>query len=160
VVVNKGIKSTAVSTLASAMTSKEQAKRRFEEVFTSIVDEVTDFVAQTKISEDAVKWYRENLIYNTLGGKLNRGLSVIDTYSILTGKTELSDEEYKRVAVLGWCIELVSAYSTALLIRRALISIVVVQLLCSCCNYNVLDAEMEKDAMFFIRKPSLTGTNT
>jgi farnesyl diphosphate synthase len=102
------------------MTSKEQAKRRFEEVFTSIVDEVTDFVAQTKISEDAVKWYRENLIYNTFGGKLNRGLSVIDTYSILTGKTELSDEEYRRVAVLGWCIELVSAHTTAaLLIRRA-----------------------------------------
>jgi farnesyl diphosphate synthase len=47
------------------------------------------------------------LDYNTPGGKLNRGISVVDTVEILKGSA-LTDEEYKRAAILGWCIELVS----------------------------------------------------
>lgn len=54
----------------------------------------------------------QNLYYNTPGGKLNRGLSVVDTYALLAGKQDgsLSDEEYFKAAVLGWCIELVRLY--------------------------------------------------
>jgi farnesyl diphosphate synthase len=49
----------------------------------------------------------QNLYYNTPGGKLNRGLSVVDTFALLSGKDELSEQEYFKAAVLGWCIELV-----------------------------------------------------
>lgn len=49
----------------------------------------------------------QNLDYNTPGGKLNRGLSVVDTVEILKGRT-LTDDEYFKAAVLGWCVELVS----------------------------------------------------
>lgn len=51
-------------------------------------------------------------MYNSVGGKANRGLSVIDTYRLLKGKSleELSDEEYKKAALLGWCVELLQAY--------------------------------------------------
>ena len=51
----------------------------------------------------------QNLYYNTPGGKLNRGISVVDTFALLnpSGK-ELTDDEYFRAAVLGWCVELVS----------------------------------------------------
>lgn len=43
---------------------------------------------------------------------MNRGLSVIDTYCILKNVKieELSDAEYKKVAILGWAIELLQAY--------------------------------------------------
>lgn len=44
---------------------------------------------------------------NTPGGKLNRGLSVVDTVQILKGGAKLSDEEYFKAGLLGWCIELV-----------------------------------------------------
>lgn len=48
---------------------------------------------------------------NTPGGKLNRGLSVIDTVQILKGR-ELDDQEYFKAGLLGWCIELVSHFSS------------------------------------------------
>jgi hypothetical protein len=42
----------------------------------------------------------------TRAGKLNRGISVVDTVEILKG-TSLTEEEYRKAALLGWCIELV-----------------------------------------------------
>ena len=49
----------------------------------------------------------QNLYANTPGGKLNRGLSVVDSVEILKGSA-LSDDEYLKSAILGWCVELVS----------------------------------------------------
>lgn len=49
---------------------------------------------------------RQSLNYNTPGGKLNRGLSVVDTYQILVGKP-LEDEIYMKASILGWAVELV-----------------------------------------------------
>ena len=49
----------------------------------------------------------QNLDYNVPGGKLNRGISVVDTVEILKGRA-LTDEEYFKAALLGWCVELVS----------------------------------------------------
>ena len=56
---------------------------------------------------------KQNLYYNTPGGKLNRGISVTDTFALLnpSGK-ELTEQEYFRAAVLGWCVELVSLASS------------------------------------------------
>lgn len=53
--------------------------------------------------------FPQNLEYNTPGGKLNRGVSVIDTVEILTGRP-LDDDEYYKPAVLGWAVELLQAY--------------------------------------------------
>jgi chaperonin GroEL len=41
------------------------------------------------------------------GWILNRGMSVVDSVQILRGR-DLSDDEYLKAAILGWCIELVS----------------------------------------------------
>ena len=44
--------------------------------------------------------------YNVPFGKLNRGMAVVDTVDILKlGK--ITDDEYFKAAVLGWCVELV-----------------------------------------------------
>lgn len=40
----------------------------------------------------------------SLVGKLNRGLSVIDSYRLLKGE-ELTDDEIFLASALGWCIE-------------------------------------------------------
>lgn len=47
--------------------------------------------------------------HNTVGGKCNRGMSVVDTTSILRGR-DLSKDEYMRSATLGWMIELLQAF--------------------------------------------------
>ena len=43
---------------------------------------------------------------NALTGKMNRGLSVLETANILS-KDTLSKEESKPYIALGWCIEFV-----------------------------------------------------
>jgi farnesyl diphosphate synthase len=49
-----------------------------------------------------------------LGGKCNRGLSVIDSYRILKGVDVLSKEETFLACTLGWCIEWVLLTSVLL----------------------------------------------
>src|SRR6266850_3575273 len=47
---------------------------------------------------------RQCMDYNVPGGKLNRGLSVVDSVAILKGR-ELTESEYFKAAVLGWSVE-------------------------------------------------------
>lgn len=91
---------------------KQLARTRFINEFDQLVKELTEILQGYKMPQEAIDWYTKSLQYNTPGGKLNRGLSVIDTYAILKGTTssELPDAEYKKVALLGWCIELLQAY--------------------------------------------------
>lgn len=91
---------------------KQLARTRFINEFDELVKELTDILKGYNMPQEAIDWYTKSLHYNTPGGKLNRGLSVIDTYAILKGttSTELADAEYKKVALLGWCIELLQAY--------------------------------------------------
>lgn len=85
-------------------------RTKFEEVFPQIVDEVLAEIETTKLPQNAAEWIKDAMLHNTMGGKLNRGLSVLNTYEILTGKKELDTTEYKRAAVLGWTVELLQAF--------------------------------------------------
>lgn len=92
---------------------KKQSREKFLTIFPQIVDETIDVLKSYGMPQDAIEWYTRNLNYNTPSGKLNRGLSVVDTYGILKGYenyNDFSDEEYKLSAILGWCIELLQAY--------------------------------------------------
>lgn len=55
-------------------------------------------------------WVERVLDYNVCGGKLNRGLSVIDSYKLLREGKELTEDEVFQASVLGWCIEWLQAY--------------------------------------------------
>lgn len=63
-----------------------------------------------EFTDDSRKWVEEMLDYNVRGGKLNRGLSVIDSYSLLKEGKELTSEEILQTSYLGWCIEWLQAY--------------------------------------------------
>lgn len=91
---------------------KAAVRQKFIDQFDDLVEELKEILLQYNMPAEAIEWFKKNLDYNTPGGKLNRGLSVIDTYCILKGKTieDLSAEEYKKVAILGWAIELLQAY--------------------------------------------------
>lgn len=91
---------------------KAAQKQKFVDEFGNLVSELQQIARDYKMPQEAIDWLTKNLDYNTPGGKLNRGLSVIDTYCILKGKKvdDLSDAEYRKVALLGWAIELLQAY--------------------------------------------------
>jgi len=58
-------------------------------------------------AEHAVHELELNPYLISFAGKLNRGISVVDTVEIIKG-SKLTEEEYRKAAILGWCIELVS----------------------------------------------------
>ncbi|CAH6723856.1 farnesyl pyrophosphate synthase [[Candida] jaroonii] len=94
------------------MSDKVQARERFIGEFDGLVEDLKTILNDYKMPQEAIDWYVRQLYYNTPGGKLNRGLSVIDTYCILTNQKveDLDKETYKEVAILGWCIELLQGF--------------------------------------------------
>ncbi|KAI5671283.1 hypothetical protein M9H77_11647 [Catharanthus roseus] len=61
-------------------------------------------------TEDSRQWVDRMLDYNVPGGKLNRGLSVIDSYKLLREGNEPTEDEVFQASALGWCIEWLQAY--------------------------------------------------
>ncbi|EEB91110.1 hypothetical protein MPER_10587 [Moniliophthora perniciosa FA553] len=93
------------------MSSNDKAARRakFEGAWNVIREELLTHFKGEGMPQDAVEWYSRNLDYNVPGGKLNRGMSVVDTAEILKGRP-LKDGEYLQAAVLGWGVELLQAF--------------------------------------------------
>ncbi|KAG7824750.1 hypothetical protein KL909_001972 [Ogataea angusta] len=92
---------------------KTAARSKFLDVFPELVSDLEAVTKEYGMPEDAIDWFKRSLNYNTPGGKLNRGLSVVDTYALLKGYKSLDDfgpEEYKKTAILGWAVELLQAY--------------------------------------------------
>lgn len=88
-------------------------REKFLAEFPAIVTELKKSLQFYGMPQDAINWFAKSLNHNTPGGKLNRGLSVVDTYVILKGYKDtnsLSAAEYKKIAILGWCVELLQAY--------------------------------------------------
>lgn len=48
-------------------------------------------------------------------GKLNRGLSVIDSYLLLKQGSEVTEDEFFLACVLGWCVEWVMPLMTLII---------------------------------------------
>ncbi|KAF8409770.1 hypothetical protein HHK36_005849 [Tetracentron sinense] len=65
-----------------------------------------------QFTDDSRQWVERMLDYNVPGGKLNRGLSVIDSYKYLKEGKELTEDEVFLACVLGWCIEWVLLQNT------------------------------------------------
>ncbi|MCJ1369917.1 hypothetical protein MMC20_001129 [Loxospora ochrophaea] len=86
------------------------SKQDFEAVFHSLVQDLTTNAQQYNIPADALKWYQNSLTHNTLGGKLNRGLSVPDTCTLLQHPTPLTPPQFHSASTLGWLTELLQAF--------------------------------------------------
>ncbi|KAF8023268.1 hypothetical protein BT93_F0693 [Corymbia citriodora subsp. variegata] len=84
-------------------------KAKFLEVYAVLKKELLEDPA-FEFSDDSRQWVERMLDYNVPGGKLNRGLSVIDSYKLLKEGKELTEEEIFLASALGWCIEWLQAY--------------------------------------------------
>ncbi|KAG6907602.1 hypothetical protein DXG01_008220 [Tephrocybe rancida] len=89
--------------------TKAERRAKFESVFAFIRDELVAHFTKEGLPAEVIDWYRLSLEYNVQGGKLNRGLSVVDTVEILKGRP-LAEDEYLKAAILGWSVELLQAY--------------------------------------------------
>ncbi|KAF2467830.1 terpenoid synthase [Lindgomyces ingoldianus] len=85
--------------------------KEFESVWPRITVDLESHCKQYKLPQQSLDWFVKQLNYNTVGGKCNRGMSVVDTSSLLLNKTLTPDsEDYFRAALLGWMIELLQAF--------------------------------------------------
>ncbi|KAG8528822.1 uncharacterized protein KY384_006511 [Bacidia gigantensis] len=86
----------------------EITTRDFDEIFPVLVDDLVEHAKAYGVPRETLDWYKNSLQHNVLGGKANRGKSVIDASADLLGRP-LTDDEYFRSAILGWCTELLQA---------------------------------------------------
>ncbi|KAF2774004.1 ERG20 farnesyl diphosphate synthase [Teratosphaeria nubilosa] len=84
-------------------------RQEFESVFPRLVEDLKGQCQTYSLPEQARTWFEKSLNHNTLGGKYNRGLSVVDTTQLLLGR-DLSPDELFRSATLGWMVELLQAF--------------------------------------------------
>ncbi|KAJ7754430.1 farnesyl-diphosphate synthase [Mycena metata] len=84
-------------------------RERFEQAFVVVRQQLLDAFAAQGVPDDAQTWYKRNIDYNVPGGKLNRGLSVVDSVEIMKGRP-LTDGEFFQAAVLGWAVEFLQAF--------------------------------------------------
>ncbi|XP_010245026.1 PREDICTED: farnesyl pyrophosphate synthase 1-like [Nelumbo nucifera] len=84
-------------------------KSTFRRVYSTLKSELLQDPA-FDFTDDSRQWVDRMLEYNVPGGKLNRGLSVIDSYKLLQEGRELPEDEIFLACALGWCIEWFQAY--------------------------------------------------
>ncbi|CAH9137119.1 unnamed protein product [Cuscuta epithymum] len=84
-------------------------KAKFLEVYSTLKSELLNDPS-FEWTDDSRQWVERMLDYNVPGGKLNRGLSVIDSYKLLKEGKELTSDEIFLTSALGWCIEWLQAY--------------------------------------------------
>ncbi|KAG5462587.1 MAG: farnesyl pyrophosphate synthase [Olpidium bornovanus] len=86
----------------------------FVSFFDVLAEEVLREVQQYNLPKEAACWLRKvrngpprqaRRLPRHPGRKMNRGLAVVDTLRILKRGAELSNEEYEKACILGWCVE-------------------------------------------------------
>ncbi|XP_034410273.1 farnesyl pyrophosphate synthase isoform X2 [Cyclopterus lumpus] len=82
----------------------------FEAQFDELVTELSERDLADPALADALTRFREVLVYNSPGGKRNRGLSVIASLRDLLPPTRLTQDTVQRALLVGWCIELLQAF--------------------------------------------------
>uniref|UniRef100_A0A8R7TW90 Farnesyl pyrophosphate synthase n=1 Tax=Triticum urartu TaxID=4572 RepID=A0A8R7TW90_TRIUA len=99
----------AAAAAALSNGSGGDSKAEFAEIYSRLKEEMLEDPA-FEFTDESLQWIDRMLDYNVLGGKCNRGLSVIDSYKTLKGVDVLRKEETFLACTLGWCIEWLQAY--------------------------------------------------
>ncbi|CAG7936107.1 unnamed protein product [Penicillium olsonii] len=81
----------------------------FEALFPSLVQEILGHAKRYNLPPNGLEWLERSLNVNTLGGKLNRGLSVPDTGIVLL-ESSPTNEQIRHLSILGWLTELLQAF--------------------------------------------------
>lgn len=88
----------------------DQEKEKFLQHFSQIVSVLTEDDMKCPDTGDAMARLREVLEYNAIGGKYQRGLTVLVTLKTLVEPRELDADSRQRALTVGWCVELLQAF--------------------------------------------------
>lgn len=87
---------------------QKDERERFKEVYELLKTELLQDPA-FEYDHVSTQWINKMLDYNVPGGKLNRGLSVIESFRLLKYGKQLAvpedGDDLFRASVLGWCIQ-------------------------------------------------------
>mmetsp|Transcript_44980 Transcript_44980/g.137377 ORF Transcript_44980/g.137377 Transcript_44980/m.137377 type:complete len:422 (-) Transcript_44980:410-1675(-) len=92
---------------------EKDPKGSFLKICDMLIAEITaELPTHYDLPPRETKWLNDMLEYNTKGGKMNRGLMVVESgVSILRARGEtLSNENLCKMAVLGWAVEWLQAW--------------------------------------------------
>jgi farnesyl diphosphate synthase len=91
---------------------KANPRAWFLEICDVLINEVQEELNLFDLPQYERDWVKTMLDYNCKGGKLNRGLMVVESARELFKHKglEVTDVEMARFAVLGWCIEWMQAW--------------------------------------------------
>lgn len=85
----------------------------FEEIFVRLKDEIIqDLEKIYEMNSEASQWVDRMIQYTVAGGKMNRGLALMNvqaTFAKARG-VKMSNKERCQSAALGWCIEFLQAF--------------------------------------------------
>ena len=88
----------------------DQKKQSFIQHFFKIVRVLTeDYMGHPEIG-DAIAHLKEVLEYNVIGGKYQRGMTVLTTFQDLVEPRKLDVDSLQRAMIMGWCVELLQAF--------------------------------------------------
>jgi len=90
---------------SATMTTRDEFESAYAALATELVDELSSF----EMPPHAVRWVDTLLRTAVTGGKMTRGMTVVNSLAAIRGG-DLSDDEKRLSTVLGWCIELLQAY--------------------------------------------------
>lgn len=91
--------------------SKEETKALFMRVFDKLCKEIIDELPTTyEMPKAAVDWVKEMTEYTVKGGKMNRGITVLQCAQTMAGAKGLTPQQEEEAAIVGWCIEWLQAF--------------------------------------------------
>ncbi|XP_061269027.1 farnesyl pyrophosphate synthase isoform X2 [Bos javanicus] len=87
-----------------------QERQDFIQHFSQIVKVLTEEDIGHPEIGDAITRLKEVLEYNAIGGKYNRGLTVVITFRELVEPGKQDPDSLQRALTVGWCVELLQAF--------------------------------------------------
>ncbi|XP_048212776.1 farnesyl pyrophosphate synthase isoform X3 [Perognathus longimembris pacificus] len=87
-----------------------QEKQDFIQHFSQIVKVLTEDEIGSPETGDAIARLKEVLEYNAIGGKYNRGLTVLVAFRELVEPKNQDADSLQRALTVGWCVELLQAF--------------------------------------------------
>lgn len=90
--------------------SKDDKRAAFLAVYEALREEIMADPTMQDQPENAQAWMRKMLDYNVPGGKLNRGMAVLDALKAVQKTASLTEQQQFEANLVGWGIELLQAY--------------------------------------------------
>lgn len=91
--------------------SKTTDKEKFLCLFPTLRDSIAQHLSEThEMPPEAIDWVVEMMNYTCVGGKLNRGITVLSVVRTFAAPRQLTPIEEAKAIVLGWAIEFLQAF--------------------------------------------------